>query len=137
MEDALSRLHGVTGTVVGYTGGLAQNPTYEQVCSGGTGHAETVKVTFDLSKVSYKQIVKEYLASGLVGSIPSGQYRSGIFYERESEVPQINEAVSEFEKETGKKVAVRIEPANTFWRAEEYHQKYYVKHSLGLCRVLK
>jgi len=137
VEDELSRLHGVTGTVVGYTGGLTQNPTYEQVCSGGTGHAETVKVTFDLSKVSFKQIVKEYLATGLVGGISSGQYRSGIFYEKESEIPEIKEAVSEYEKETGKKLQVRFEPAHTFWRAEEYHQKYYVKHSLGLCRVLK
>jgi len=137
VEDALSKLHGVTGTVVGYTGGITQNPSYEQVCSGGTGHAETVKVTFDLSKASYKQIVKEYLASGLVGYSSSGQYRSGIFYENESEISQVNAAVAEYEKETGKKMQVRIEPANTFWRAEEYHQKYYVKHSLGLCRVLK
>ncbi len=133
----MSKLNGVTGTVVGYTGGTTQNPSYEQVCSGGTGHAETVKVTFDLTKASYKQIVKEYLASGLVGYSSSGQYRAGIFYENESEISDVNAAVAEYEKETGNKMQVHIEPAHTFWRAEEYHQKYYVKHSLGLCRVLK
>ncbi len=101
----MSKFKGVTGTVVGYSGGTAQNPSYEQVCSGGTGHAETVKVTFDLTKASYKQIVKEYLASGLVGYLSSGQYRSGIFYEKESEILDVNAAVSRIRKRNRKEHA--------------------------------
>jgi methionine-S-sulfoxide reductase len=134
----LSKLKGVSATEVGYTGGFAKNPSYEQVCSGNTGHAEAVKVTFDTTKISYKDIIKEFLASNLAGySGAAGQYRSGIFYERDSEIADIKTAVAEFEKASGKAVRLRIEPANTFWKAEDYHQKYYVKHSLGLCRLVK
>ncbi len=139
MEDELAKTVGVKSTEVGYIGGKSSNPTYEQVCSGMTGHTEAVKVTFDQSKSSYKSLIKRFLEIhnpyADISVVHGGQYKSALFYLNSEQHKEAKEALDDFEKTTRRKVATRIEPATTFWRAEEYHQHYYKKHGLGSCRL--
>ena len=111
-------MDGVLDTQVGYTGGRQADPTYRQVCAGGTGHAEAVEVTYDPARVSYEDLLKAFLACHAPDTA-EGQYRSAIFYHTEDQ----KAAAQAFLK--GKGAATRLEPAATFWRAEEYHQRYY------------
>lgn len=138
MEDAFRNLKGVTSTEVGYAGGVKRNPTYGDVCSGGTGHAEVVKVDYDPAVVSYEQLLELFYSlhnpTYPSGNVRGGQYRSAVFFttkEQESEAKAVKERL---EKKLRAPVLTEIAPAPTFWRAEEYHQQYYTKNSLRLCR---
>jgi peptide-methionine (S)-S-oxide reductase len=108
---------GVLDTQVGYTGGRQENPTYRQVCAEGTGHAEAVEVTYDPARVPYEGLLRAFLACNPPGTT-AGQYRSAIFYHTEAQ----RAAAEAFLKSKG--VAIRLEPAARFWRAEEYHQRH-------------
>ena len=136
VQDAFDMIQGVASTRVGYAGGRAKNPTYEQVCSGATGHAESVEVKFDPSKVSYGELVAAFFAMHdptqfhRQGPDVGSQYRSVVFYRGAAQKKAAEKAKAELEKSRrfDKPVVTEIVPAATFWEAEEYHQKYYQKH---------
>jgi methionine-S-sulfoxide reductase len=132
---------GVKGTVVGYTGGHVENPTYEQVCSHTTGHAEAVLVEFDPTEVSYETLVRQFFRMhdptqlNRQGWDIGDNYRSAIFY-FDDEQRQTAEMVKlDIEPNHDKAVVTEISPAGTFYEAEEYHQKYTERTGQGMCHV--
>lgn len=141
VEAAFRKVRGVVRTQVGYTGGTMENPTYEDVCTGKTGHVEAVQVEYDPNEVSYEQLLNVFWSihnptmrdqQGLdIGS----QYRSAIFYHT-AEQRRIAVESKRRLQESGKfdrPIATEVVPASTFWRAEEYHQRYLEKKGLGQC----
>jgi methionine-S-sulfoxide reductase len=136
MQPPFDKTKGVVSTVVGYTGGKEKNPTYEQVSSGRTGHRESIQVTFDPVKVSYEQLLDVFWhrinptqADGQFADIGS-QYRTAIFY-HSAEQKRLAEESKRKLAASGKfsrPIATEILPAGPFYPAEEYHQKYYLKH---------
>jgi methionine-S-sulfoxide reductase len=135
VEDKFGKIPGVMTTIVGYTGGEVENPTYRLVCTNTTGHAEAVRVTYDTAQISYEELVRRFFdmhdpttlnRQGLdVGS----QYRSSIFYHNE-EQRQIAQKVKDETNASGKyryPIVTEIAPAEDFFEAEDYHQKYYAK----------
>ena len=142
VEDFFLQVPGVSDAVSGYAGGTTQNPTYKQVCAGDTYHAEVVEVTFDLEKVSYAALVdlffKMHNPTQLNRQGPDfgTQYRSVIFTHG-SEQARIAADRLEAAKASGRyksPIVTQIEPAPAFWRAEDYHQRYFQKHG-GSCHV--
>ncbi len=137
MESEFRALDGILFTRSGYTGGHLDNPTYQDVSTGRTGHAEAVEITYDPEKISYEELVKFFLTRAhdptqvdRQGVDVGTQYRSEIFYHDE-EQKQIAENVIktlEDEKRFKKPIATKISPASTFWEAEGYHQQYYEKY---------
>ena len=131
-EYHLQMMPGVISTTVGYTGGTVKNPSYREVCTGRTGHAEAVKVVFDPSKVSYRDIAKMYFEThdptqvNRQGPDIGTQYRSEIFYANENQRLVAEELIGVLENK-GLNVATRVSPAEEFYVAEDYHQDYY-KH---------
>lgn len=126
----LQKKDGVISTEVGYMGGHRDKPTYEQVCTGQTGHAETVKVIFDSNKISYEELTKLFFEThdqsqlNRQGPDIGTQYRSVIFYNSETEKKTAEKLITELEKK-GLTVVTELSPAITFWTAENYHQNYY------------
>ena len=137
MEPPFDALDGVVSTTSGYTGGHLDNPSYEQVSSGGTGHTEAVEVVYDPAILSYEKLLEVFWvnidptdAKGQFCDRGS-QYRSGIFYNSE-EQRQLAEASKKKIDASGrlpKKVVTEVTEATTFYRAEEYHQDYYQRHA--------
>lgn len=132
VEDQLQKLPGVIDAVSGYQGGRTENPTYETVCDGGTGHAETVRVTFDPSVVSYRDLLAwffgRYGAPQTNGAAPNheSQYRSAVFAADDAQLEQLHGFIAErFE---GRKIGTQMTAAGPFYVAEERHQNYYAKH---------
>jgi peptide-methionine (S)-S-oxide reductase len=143
VEAAFRKLTGVTDTTVGYSGGHMPNPTYEQVCSDRTGHAEVVRVEYDESKISYEQLLDVFFANhdpttlNRQGPDWGSQYRSVIFYHSEAQRAAA-EAAKERLQQSGKHsrpIVTFIEPAREFYRAEEYHQQYLQKHGRDSCHI--
>lgn len=126
----LQKKDGVISTEVGYMGGHRDKPTYEQVCTGQTGHVETVKVIFDSNKISYEELTKLFFEThdqsqlNRQGPDIGTQYRSVIFYNSETEKKTAEKLITELEKK-GLTVVTELSPAITFWTAENYHQNYY------------
>lgn len=133
VEYFLQKEPGVAAVVSGYTGGHVKNPSYREVCTGKTGHAETVKVTYDLSKTSYEKLLKLFLEIhdptqvGGQGPDIGDQYRSEIFYKNDDQ-RKTAEKLLGILKDKGLKVATRITKASEFYPAEEYHQDYYFRN---------
>lgn len=134
-EMDFRKLDGVTETAVGYIGGTVANPTYEQVCSGRTGHAEAVQVTYDPARIGYGDLLRLFFdihdptQKDRQGPDIGSQYRSAIFpttpeQERDARAALDREAAS---GRHAKPLATRIEQADTFWMAEDYHQQYMEK----------
>jgi len=143
VEEAFRTTPGVTSTRVGYTGGHAENPTYEDVCGHGTGHAEAVEVTFDSEKISYEELVRKLFEIhdptqiNRQGPDVGDQYRSAIFYLSEDQ-RNVAERVKKELDESGDyndRIATEITKADTFWEAEEYHQQYILKGGKGTCSI--
>lgn len=143
VEVTFRNVPGVLDAVVGYSGGSTQNPTYREVCSKTTGHAEVVDVTFDPDKVSYDRLLDEFFGAhdptqlNRQGPDVGSQYRSVVFYHSETQ-REAAEAAKARWSESGKfqrPIVTSIEPADTFWRAEEYHQRYLEKRGLASCSV--
>jgi len=141
VEHKFGQLPGVLETKVGYSGGSHKNPTYEQVCSSLTGHAESVRVTFDPSRTSYEDLVRQFFSFhdptqvNRQGPDFGTQYRSVIFYHDEGQKQTAEKVRDELvrEKKFKKHIATEIRPAAEFFQAEEYHQKYYEKNKRGAC----
>ncbi len=137
------KLDGVISTEVGYTGGIKENPTYREVCSGTTGHLEAIRVVFDTSKLNYEAVCKYFFEthdfSQTNGQGPDigAQYLSAIFY-RDMLQKETAEKVISVLTAKGYKVATTLKPAKIFWKAEDYHQEYYEKNgSSPYCHVYK
>ncbi|UCD76005.1 MAG: bifunctional methionine sulfoxide reductase B/A protein [Phycisphaerales bacterium] len=141
IEDRFAKVPGVVDAESGYQNGTTENPTYKEVCSGATGHAETVKVVFDPRYTSYEDLVRIFLDShnptllNRQGPDVGTQYRSAIFTASEEQAEIARAVVEELTKKkafNGRPIVTIIEPARTFWPAEEYHQDYHAKHG-GSC----
>jgi peptide-methionine (S)-S-oxide reductase len=143
VEAQFQQLPGVTATAVGYEGGKRDNPTYQQVCTDRTGHAEAVDIDFDPAMISYEKLLEAFFSLhdptqlNRQGPDWGTQYRSAIFFhspEQESEAKQFIARLTE-EKRFSKPIVTQVVPAETFWHAEEYHQKYLEKHGALSCHI--
>lgn len=142
-EYHFMKAKGVKETTVGYMGGHTQHPTYKEVCTGETGHAETTEVVFDTTQTSYEDMVKLYFEThdftqvGGQGPDIGDQYRSVIFYTSEAQ-KQVAEKYIGILTNKGYKVATILEKAPEFWSAEDYHQEYYdKKHGSPYCHIYR
>ena len=144
VEAEFRQVKGVKSTQAGYSGGEMPNPTYEDVCSDKTGHAESVEVTFDPKKVSYEKLLDVFWNNhdptqvNRQGPDFGTQYRSVIFYHSEKQRKMAEESkqkLQKSEKYKGRKIATEIVAAQPFYRAEEYHQQYLEKRGLSTCHI--
>ncbi len=143
VEKVFSALPGVLSTSVGYTGGTTKNPTYEAVCSGVTGHAEAIEITFDPGKISYEDLVAQFFqlhdstTLNRQGNDRGTQYRSVIFYHNAGQESVARQAVKALDdaKIFKNPVVTQIAPAAAYYPAEEYHQKYLKKNPSGYCAL--
>ena len=143
VEAAFRNLNGVVATAVGYMGGTLTNPTYEDVCTDRTGHAEVVQVEFDPSRISYDHLLEAFWDNhnpttlNRQGPDVGAQYRSAIFFHT-PEQDAAARASKERRQASGqyaRPIVTEITPAGTFWRAEEYHQRYLEKRGLASCHI--
>ena len=140
-EEFFRQFDGVLHTVVGYANGNTENPTYEDVKHRGTGHAETVKIDFDEEAISLAELLDDYflvidpLSVNRQGEDEGIQYRTGIYYEDLSLLPEIRARVEREAERLGQPLAVEVKPLESFYEAEEYHQKYLEKHPGGYCHI--
>lgn len=142
VESAFCQIDGVVSTTVGYSGGHTINPTYEDVCSDTTGHAEAVFLEFDPKIISYERLLEIFWSIhdpttlNRQGPDIGSQYRSIVFYHNEEQKNKAIEIKEKFEKsgKFSRKIVTEIIPATTFYRAEEYHQKYFQKHGIVRCK---
>jgi peptide-methionine (S)-S-oxide reductase len=139
VEERLRKLPGVVATAVGYTGGRAENPTYEQVCSDRTGHAEAVLVEFDPQKVSYAELLRFFwrthdpTSGDAQGPDRGSQYRSAIYTFGAEQAAQAAASRAEEQQRLTDPITTEIAPAGRFWIAEEYHQQWDEKHGALSC----
>jgi len=135
-EAVFDDLRGVHSVISGYAGGTTNNPTYEQVCSGSTGHAETIKIEFDPGKISFRDLMTVFFAThdpttpNRQGNDVGTQYRSAIFYADEEQRQQAAAFIEELEKAKtfSKPIVTTLEPLKEFYPAEDYHQKFYANN---------
>src|SRR5438552_12413026 len=145
VEATFRALPGVTGTLVGYTGGNLPNPAYKDVCTDGTGHAEGVEVEFDAAKISYDKLLDVFWENhdptqlNRQGPDWGTQYRSAIFYHSPEQESAAKASKRELEKahRYSKPIVTQIVPATTFYEAEDYHQQYLEKRGLATCHINK
>jgi len=142
IEKAFLDVSGVIDAESGYTGGRQENPTYEQVCTGATGHAESVRVTFDSEQVTYETLVQKFFTfhnpteRNRQGPDVGSQYRSAIFYLTPEQKVVAERIVAELAPAyLPRLIVTEITPASTFYRAEEYHQRYFDKHPEAICHI--
>ena len=143
VEAAFRQVPGVVDAAVGYTGGTLENPTYEDVCSDRTGHAEAVEVQFDPQKVSYERLLDVFwenhdpTTKNRQGPDVGTQYRSAIFVHDPGQEKAARESKDRQEKSGRfrRPIVTEIVPAAKFWPAEEYHQRYLEKRGLAHCKV--
>jgi len=143
VEAAFRQVKGVVNTAVGYTGGRTEHPTYEQVCTHTTGHAEAVQVEYDPAQVSYEQLLDVFwtihdpTTKDRQGPDVGSQYRSAVF----THTPQQQAAAEAFKatlernKRFARPIVTEVTPAAAFWRAEDYHQRYAEKHGGVQCHL--
>lgn len=139
VEDAFMSIPGVAATRVGYTGGHRNNPTYQDVCSHDSGHAEAVEVAFDTDRVSYEELLEAFWGChdptqlNRQGPDVGDQYRSAIFYHSEQQKHAAEASLQRLDASgrLRRRIVTEIVPAATFWEAESYHQKYHQKHGGG------
>ena len=133
VESHFDHMPGVISATSGYSGGTVANPTYKQVCTGKTGHAESVKIVYDPSKVTYEQVARKFLEIHDPTTLDSQgpdhgtQYRSAIFYKNDEQKKIAEKLIAEL-KAKGYKVVTEVAPAKEFYPAEDYHQDYFDKH---------
>jgi peptide-methionine (S)-S-oxide reductase len=143
VEATFRQLSGVTATRVGYTGGHFPNPTYKDVCTDRTGHAEAVEVEYDASKINYDQLLEVFWENhdptqlNRQGPDWGTQYRSGIFFHtpEQEAAAKASKEMLEKSKRYSKPIVTQIVPATTFNPAEDYHQQYLEKRGLATCHI--
>ncbi|MCA3006955.1 MAG: peptide-methionine (S)-S-oxide reductase MsrA [Phycisphaerales bacterium] len=142
-EAVLEQLPGAIDVVSGYMGGDVDDPTYEQVCGGETGHAECVQVTFDPSKVTFAQLLDWFFRShdpttlNRQGADVGTQYRSAVFFHSDEQKAQTQAAIKQFQPSFGSPIVTEVAPASRFWPAEAYHQDYFRRNpNQGYCRMV-
>lgn len=142
-EAVLERIDGVFDVTSGYAGGDVDRPTYEQVCSGRTGHAEVVQVTFDPTKIAYGDLLDWFFKShdpttlNAQGPDHGTQYRSVVFFHSEAQQKEAIAAIARAQKDHKSKVVTEVTAAPTFWPAEDYHQDYFRQNpNQPYCRAM-
>jgi methionine-S-sulfoxide reductase len=143
VEEYFSRVKGVIKSESGYTGGTKKNPTYEEVCTGKTGHAESVRIIFDPKVVSYEKLLKHFweihdpTSLNKQGNDTGSQYRSAIFYTNPKQETAAKNSLEKLAKsgKYSKKIVTEILPEKEFYVAEEYHQDYLKKNPRGYCHI--
>jgi peptide-methionine (S)-S-oxide reductase len=143
VEDEFRKVPGVLNATVGYSGGRTQNPTYKDVCSGTTGHAEVCQVEFDPQKTSFENLVNLFFnmhdptTLNRQGPDVGSQYRSAIYYHDETQRTEAEKIKEHLEKEGKFKRAIvtEVKAASDFYPAEEYHQKYFQKNGISHCHI--
>lgn len=143
VEKYVGHIPGVVGTRVGYTGGTATHPTYEQVCTGRTGHAEAIEITYDPSRVTYQALLELFFTHhdpttlNRQGNDVGTQYRSAIFPHTPEQAASARAALQALQASGVFRhpVVTQIEPAGDFYAAEEYHQQYLKKNPFGYCHI--
>jgi len=134
VEAVFERLDGVESVVAGYAGGTTSDPTYEQVCTGTTGHAEVAQLTFDPSKITYERLLEVYWEAhdpttlNRQGADAGTQYRSVIFYHNEKQKAAAEKSKKEAQKDFDRPIVTEIQPLASFYQAENYHQDYFRNH---------
>ncbi len=143
IEAVFRRVKGVKEAISGYAGGERENPTYEQVCSGATGHAEVVKVVYDENEVTLEELLEIFFAVhnpttlNRQGADVGTQYRSVVYYGDEGEKRIIESAIAKVQKEYSDPIVTEVAPKPTFYKAEAYHQNYYdTNPHQGYCQVV-
>jgi len=143
VEETFRKLKGVISTAVGYAGGAKENPTYEDVCTDETGHAEVVEIEFDPSQLKYEELLDVFWSNhnpttlNRQGSDVGMQYRSVIFYHSPEQKMAADASREKIDK-SGRfylSVVTQVEPAPRFWRAEDYHQRYLQKRGQAHCTI--
>jgi peptide-methionine (S)-S-oxide reductase len=141
VESAFREVTGVVDAPCGYTGGTVVNPTYREVCTGRTGHAEAVEVTFDPAKVSYDQLLDAFwnmhdpTTPNRQGPDVGTQYRSGIFFHSAEQEAAARASKEKAQAQFRRPIVTEITEASTFYRAEEYHQRYFEKNGMASCHI--
>lgn len=139
VEDTFMNVRGVKKTEVGFMGGKTRNPTYDEVCTDRTGHAEVVHLKYDPDEVSYEELLEVFWSThdpttmNRQGPDVGSQYRSVIFYHNEKQKKLAEKSKIEKSGEYDKPVVTEIVRAKEFYRAEEHHQKYHQKHGISKC----
>jgi len=143
VEDGFRQIKGVSSATVGYTGGTLKNPSYKDVCTGNTGHAEAVEVEFDPTQVSYRELLAAFFQMhdpttlNRQGPDRGTQYRSAIFFHDAEQEGQARESKAALEKARifSRPIVTEIAPAPEFYRAEDYHQQYFEKRGMKSCHL--
>jgi peptide-methionine (S)-S-oxide reductase len=143
VELTFSQLPGVNEATSGYEGGKVDNPSYKDVCTDQTGHAEVVEVTYDPAKITYQQLLDQFFSLhdptqlNRQGPDWGKQYRSVVFYHSPEQKAAAEAAIARLnaERRFPKPIVTQVVPAETFWRAEEYHQKYLEKRGVASCHI--
>lgn len=141
LEKYLGSIPGVISTEAGYANGKTERPTYEEVCRHDTGHAETVRLIYDSSKISLRGLLSLFYkvidptSLNRQGNDVGAQYRTGIYYTNQEDLPEIRQSIDRLQKEYTKPVAVETRLLENYYPAEEYHQKYLDKNPGGYCHI--
>ncbi|MGA8529168.1 MAG: peptide-methionine (S)-S-oxide reductase MsrA [Acidobacteriaceae bacterium] len=143
VEARFQQLPGVTATAVGYEGGSLEQPSYQQVCTDRTGHAEAVEIDYDPEQITYEKLLDEFFSLhdptqlNRQGPDWGTQYRSAVFFHTPEQEAAAKAAIARLsaEKKFSKPIVTLVVPAETFWRAEEYHQKYLEKRGALSCHI--
>ena len=141
VEAHFAALAGVAATEVGYSGGETRQPTYRQVCSGATGHAEVVRVEFDPGAIGYGELLAAFWEChdptqlNQQGPDSGTQYRSAIFCHGEEQLAVARASLAAAQPRFGGGIVTLVEPAQEFWRAEDYHQNYFQKNPNAACHI--
>lgn len=141
VEEYFSRIHGVVATEVGYANGHKENPTYEEVCTGITGHAETTYIEYDEKIISLEDLLEKFwriinpTLLNRQGPDIGNQYRTGIYYTDPSDLDIINKTLEEEQKKYKEPIVTEIMELKSFYKAEEYHQDYLKKNPGGYCHI--
>jgi len=140
LEAVYEQVDGVTAVESGYSNGQAVDPSYEQVCSGNTGHAEVVRLSFDPARISYREILEIFFAIhdptslNRQGNDVGTQYRSGIYFHGPQQEEVAREVLAEADAAHGGRVVTELAPVRNYWPAEAYHRHYYANHpEQGYC----
>ena len=143
VEAVLQRLKGVKSVVPGYTGGAKPNPTYEEVCSGTTGHAEAAQITFDPKQISYEKLLDVFWKAhdptqlNRQGPDTGEQYRSAVFYHDEKQKKLAEKSKVNEQKNFDKQIVTEIKPLTKFYEAEDYHKNYYNRNRFApYCKLV-